>query len=435
MAIDRTVRSLSALSNASSSRVLNLAAIAMAEADNPKHRAAPFFDSPVINGAIILKHRLRADEVDAFSPRRAIATKVIIPFEKTDLRAGGRSFFIGQRFFEEMLREVGNYGEKLDMKRDLDVMRLVDSVPSLDPFLLREHLRGNEITPDACYFSISSADQQRMFEYAAKEVRRLTALAVNGKNTTRDSSTSKIVTALLSSEVNDKLEPLRVTLKLAADEFTEGIFSWRGFLYYKWSLEEFWPNIIRVLRDIKAIRPVGQIDSDQAAYLTNIKRALIMGVKSNSDDVRRVLTIYDDAYSQTHRQAGSQTLPGIPAQRAVDVPGAGRKDRLDVAHHQLLAVSLSRQGAETGGRRGAHDDLPGFRAQFRTGVRRAIPGARSRPPELFASRTIARRQPAQLQVFFFGVALFLRRFCEAMPSDGFWAIHSSASARCLNGPT
>jgi hypothetical protein len=298
VAIDRTVRSLSALSNASSSRVLNLAAIAMAEADNPKHRAAPFFDSPVINGAIILKHRLRADEVDAFSPRRAIATKVIIPFEKTDLRAGGRSFFIGQRFFEEMLREVGNYGEKLDMKRDLDVMRLVDSVPSLDPFLLREHLRGNEITPDACYFSISSADQQRMFEYAAKEVRRLTALAVNGKNTTRDSSTSKIVTALLSSEVNDKLEPLRVTLKLAADEFTEGIFSWRGFLYYKWSLEEFWPNIIRVLRDIKAIRPVGQIDSDQAAYLTNIKRALIMGVKSNSDDVRRVLTIYDDAYSQ-----------------------------------------------------------------------------------------------------------------------------------------
>jgi hypothetical protein len=297
MAIDRTVRSLSALSGSSSSRVLNLAAIALAQTDNPRHRAAPFFDSPVINGAIILKHRLRADELDAFTPRRAIATKVIIPFEKTDLRAGGRSFFIGQRGFEEMLREVGNYGERLDMKRDLDVLRLVDAVPSLDPFLLREHLRDNDIMPDASYFSISAADQQNMFDYAAREVRRLTALAVGGKSSARDSYTAKIVLALLSSEVNEKLDPLRVTLKLAADEFTEGIFSWRGFLYYKWSLEEFWPNIIKVLRDIKAIRPTGTIDSEQAAYLSNIKRALIMGVKANSDDVRRVLKIYDDAYS------------------------------------------------------------------------------------------------------------------------------------------
>ena len=62
----------------------------------------------MINEAIILKHRLRADETDAFPPRRAIVTKMIIPFQKMDLRAGGRSFFVGERFFEEMLRDVGN---------------------------------------------------------------------------------------------------------------------------------------------------------------------------------------------------------------------------------------------------------------------------------------------------------------------------------------
>jgi hypothetical protein len=251
----------------------------------------------VINGAIILKHRLRADEMDAFAPRRAIATKVIIPFQKADLRAGGRSLFIGQRFFEDMLRDVGNYGEKLDIKRDMDVLRLVDAVPSLDPFLLREHLRNNGIEPDGCYFSISAADQQRMFDYSAKEVGRLTALATNGKGSSKDASTSKIVSALLSNEIGEKLEPLRSTLRLAPEEFVEGIFSWRGFLYYKWSLEESWPNIIKVLHDIKAIRPIGNVDSEQAAYLTSVKRALIEGVKNSSNDVRRVLGVYDEAYS------------------------------------------------------------------------------------------------------------------------------------------
>lgn len=297
VAIDRTVRNLSALSGASSSRVLNLSAIALAQADNKNHRSNPLFYSPVMNGAIILKHKLRADEMDAFVPRRAIATKVIIPFQKSDLRAGGRSFFIGQRFFEDLLRDVGNYGEKLDIKRDLEVLRLVDTVPSLDPFLLREHLRSNGIEPDACYFSISSADQQRMFDYSAKEIGRLTSLATNGKSSSRDTSTSKIVSALLSSEVSERLEPLRATLRLDAEEFVEGIFSWRGFLYYKWSLEEFWPNIIKVLREIKAIQPTGRVDAEQAAYLTTIKRGLIMGVKTSSDDVRRVLGVYDEAYS------------------------------------------------------------------------------------------------------------------------------------------
>ena len=105
------------------------------------------------------------------------------------------------------------------------------------------------------------------------------------------------MTALLSNEMGEVLEPLRMTLKLSPEEFGEGIFSWQGFFYYKWSLEEFWPNIIKVLRDIKAIGPTGKVDAEQAAYLTNVKRALIMGVKTSSDDVRRVLGIYDEAYS------------------------------------------------------------------------------------------------------------------------------------------
>ena len=31
------------------------------------------------------------------------------------------------------------------LERDLSVLRLLNAVPSLDPFLLREHLRNNEI--------------------------------------------------------------------------------------------------------------------------------------------------------------------------------------------------------------------------------------------------------------------------------------------------
>lgn len=294
MANDRSIRSLSALEGASSNRVLNLIAIAEANADNDKHGLAPLFLSKIINRSLVLKHRLRADENDFFATRRALVTKIIIPFERTDLKFGGRSLFVGQKGFEELLQDVGNYRERSDLKRDLDVLKMIDSVPSLDPFLLREHLRCNDIHPDSCYFAISPADQQRMHDYASEEISRLTTMA-NGSR--HYAATSRMVAALLSSEVNEKLEPLRATLALGPAEFSEGVFSWRGFIYYKWCLDDYWPNLMRALRGIKAIFPTGKITVEEKAFIEASKNIILRGAKASSMEIRRIINIYDTAYT------------------------------------------------------------------------------------------------------------------------------------------
>src|SRR5947209_8963121 len=83
---DRSYRSLSGLERtASTSRVLNLAAVAGQNAGDPEYDAAPFFKAASLNGAVIIKHRLRADEQYIFDQSRRVSTKVIIPFERTDL--------------------------------------------------------------------------------------------------------------------------------------------------------------------------------------------------------------------------------------------------------------------------------------------------------------------------------------------------------------
>lgn len=296
MAPDRTFRSLTALSNASTSRVLNLVSISRAHAQDRAFAANPLFSSPVLNNAIILKHRLRADEVDLMEKNRVIGTKVIIPFQKADLRAGGRSLIVGQKGYEEMLREACNYGEQYDFDHDRKVLHLLDQIPSLDPFLLREHLRSNDICPDAHYFEISDADQKRMFEYAAAEIRRLTSMAVTSGGASGGDPTSRLVTALLSTEVDAKLEPLRTTLQLRPDEFREGVFSWRGFIYYKWSLVDFWPDLVKALRQLKAIVPLHTLDNDERAYITQAKLAILSGAKKNSDDIKNIIRVYDTAY-------------------------------------------------------------------------------------------------------------------------------------------
>ena len=68
-------RSLGALQrSASTSRVLNLLAVGLANQGRPGHFEAPFFSNRVLNNAIIVKHRLRKDDLFLFSDFRGTAT-------------------------------------------------------------------------------------------------------------------------------------------------------------------------------------------------------------------------------------------------------------------------------------------------------------------------------------------------------------------------
>ena len=57
---DRTFRSLRGLEKtASTSRVLNLAALSARNIGNAEHEKNPFFVASGLNGAVIVRHRLR----------------------------------------------------------------------------------------------------------------------------------------------------------------------------------------------------------------------------------------------------------------------------------------------------------------------------------------------------------------------------------------
>ncbi len=292
-----SIRCLSGLRGASTARVLNLASIGQVHGQEEAYRTEPMFESPILNTSILIKHRVRADESYLFAIPRTVATKVIVPFDRNELRLGGRSVFVDQIGFRDAMREAGNYYDK-SMERDFEVLRLIDELPSLDPFLLREHLRNHGISVGECYFEISNADKAAMHEFATQDVRDLIRLATNGAGGgSRDFATARLVSALLSAGVDEKLEPLRLTLRLEGREFREGVFSWRGFLYYKWCGRKLWPQVSQVLREIRQIYVRGQ-DREQLNYIEGAKRQIIVATHRTTKEVDAVLKVYNDAYEQ-----------------------------------------------------------------------------------------------------------------------------------------
>jgi len=292
---DRVTRSLRALERtASTSRVLNLLAIEADSHHHPEHSQHPLFRNRVLNSALLVKHRLRNDDIFLFDEARPTATKIIIPFDRTDLGLGGQSFFVGQRGWLDLLREACN--DHSDMARDLQTLRLIDSLPSLDPFLLREHLRRHGLNVAPCYFAISPGDLEQMMGFVADEISRLIELAYRDTGRASGTHVARLVEALLSTHVDERLEPLRHTLVMEGESFKEGVFSWKGFLYYKWMLTRLWPQLTVVSAEIGQMVITGARDTETARYIDETRRRLQGGVMVERAAVQRAIKVYDDAF-------------------------------------------------------------------------------------------------------------------------------------------
>ncbi|MCA3698585.1 MAG: hypothetical protein IOB84_02185, partial [Brevundimonas sp.] len=76
----------------------------------------------------------------------------------------------------------------------------------------------------------------------------------------------------------------------------EGVFCWKGFLYYKWSLQTVIGDIGGVLDSVRRAKPYGRLDPEQSIAIERVRevveRRIILTCESASD----MLKVYDEAF-------------------------------------------------------------------------------------------------------------------------------------------
>jgi hypothetical protein len=107
---------------------------------------------------------------------------------------------------------------------------------------------------------------------------------------------------ILSNTPGDQLEALRETLRLAPEQYQEGVFCWKGFLYYKWTLSTLLGEVAAVAEAVRTIKPVGKVDRQAREYLDRSRAVLRGRIIRTCDEVSRTLSVYDDAYARLTRE-------------------------------------------------------------------------------------------------------------------------------------
>jgi hypothetical protein len=289
--LQKPFRSLAALAKTgSTSRLLNLAA--------RRPMDTPLLRSPGLGRALILKHRLRAEDGEAADALRwrGTATKVIIPFDASDLALGGSALFVGQPGWTELLAQAAGAAEPRDLAHDQQVLERLDELPSLDPFLVREHLRLKGLAVNDNCLDLPLGERERMEGFVAGELIPLAEL-VNREPMGTEADANALAHMLLSTQAAERFGPLGETLRLEGVAYAGGVYAWKGFLYYKWVLAQLTAPLQTVLTDIGRLRIVGRVPSDIALSIGAARARVHDGILDHCVEAHKLIGRYDAAFS------------------------------------------------------------------------------------------------------------------------------------------
>ncbi len=281
----------------STARVLNLARVYELFGDTDEYKDRPLFKNSRLNRALILKHVVRSNERELFARPTASATKVILPYSAAELELGGISFLVDEIAFERMMREtVGGYASNADLQDDIELLRMIAGLPSFDPFLMRERLRHLGLDPSRVYFDLTEADVERMRNFVGDEISQLVKLAFATGGHDAGGLAQRLADKLMTDETAKSLDPLRETLRLNGEQYIEGVFAWKGFLYYKWMTDEFRPQMKAFRPRFAELRVTGASSGDRRE-LAEMRKGILEKVERSAQRVDETLLEYGSAFA------------------------------------------------------------------------------------------------------------------------------------------
>ncbi len=313
------------------------------------------FAHPLLNRAIIVKHNVAPGEEDRLAPRRFNATKVIFPLDPSDLNLGGQFLFIDQHDFVGVLSRHLEY-EDLPLDRDVAVLRVLDRLPTLDPFLVREALAKEEIEVDRCYFRFSQPDKAHMLGFVEGEMGSLIKLCF-GELRFQDQRTKRLSRLLLADYDAPDLAPLQVTLQMDDRDFSEAMFSWKAVLYYRWRIHTLTNPLKTTLRSISRLG--GKRSSEDTLRFTMSAKSLLENSIAGAwRGHRRDPAAVRPGLYRADRTAGPGQLPPVPRAGIRALPRPRRAHRPAGAGDRLLGLSAQPARHDVGRRGGRRPARP-----------------------------------------------------------------------------
>lgn len=272
----------------------------------PKEFAAPASSSLNASAEILENGQLRRFIVDTRVrvEKGDIATVVYIPYDIENVAGGGNSFELGGRGRDRALLDVAGFDARSDsdsVRRDLRLLELLEDLPSLDPFLLKDRVAvENEAVPEA-YFTIPEAEYQEIKSYILTKFRPITERVVDPTSRNAAQVSEQFIMKLWEAKDLDYLRPITEVFRIDPGQAGEIYYSWKGVTYYEYQYKRGQRTLLGFAEWLhtKAV-PSHYVKADVRAELEQAARevatAFARHLKNSSDILRDYNQAYEDLF-------------------------------------------------------------------------------------------------------------------------------------------
>lgn len=276
----------------------------------PKEIAPPS-SSPLVASAEILDGgELRTISLDTHVrvEKGDIATVVYIPYDADNIAGGGSSFELGGRGRTQALLDVTGFDARADSeaaRRDLRVLDLIEDLPSLDPFLLKDRIAAEGVPVPEAYFTIPEAEFEEIKRYILTKFRPITERVVDPASGNAAHTTEQFILKLWEARDLDYLQPITKVFRIDPEQAAEIYYSWKGVTYYEYQYKRGQKTLLGFAEWLHARAvPSNYVKAAQREALTIAAREVASAFARHLRNSSDILRIYNQSYEDLFVKGG-----------------------------------------------------------------------------------------------------------------------------------
>lgn len=293
-----------------SARVLNVNVLTRRLATkNPN--AKFFFSNPKFNMIVLIKDTI--PESERKGSLQPIGTKLYIPFNEHDIYEGGRTIFLHHPQLQQALTD--HYGVVTGVTpemvaSDMNKLKTLDSVPSLDPFLLKDIFMRAGIEVNEAYFEISQEQWNEIELYILQRFEPLVKAAFPDAMQF-DEKARQLIEKIWEAKDMTALQPLIEAFRFPADRALDIFGAWKGINYYSFQHAKLQKQLLEMAGWLKTVSvPPGVMSRTESMEWTASLNAGKEAMVKEWQKVEGILRSYNEGYDKMfkEKQGSSQFL-------------------------------------------------------------------------------------------------------------------------------
>jgi len=250
------------------------------------------FHNMGLNRAVYIKRPFENRNISAM--RRGnigcFETKLYIPFENELFRGGQTINFSDSRFYSVVheLRPSDDQFSAEEVASDQQRLKIIEKLPSLDPFLLKEKFRQEGIEVDDDYFTVTKDVWLEIRKFVMGKFCPMIMFAYPGQEPSKD-QINNLTDLLWESKDNPDIEIMMQALGVSKQKIPDVLYAWKALIYYEFLYIQYNEKIKQL------IKWLDQLETQLGYTSLTLKESKSKVRKNLSDNIGSFLPILQES--------------------------------------------------------------------------------------------------------------------------------------------